>query len=91
MNLRTVVAVLYVLVFAFTFVNMATLPINAISDNAATIFSAIILAVMGALIAAWVYEDGENIKMLHDEIEKLVAKVQRLEKVSREEKSISTP
>ena len=80
MNLRTVVAALYLTVFAVTLLNMMALPNSVIAENVVTIFSALILALTGVLIATWVYQDGENIKMLHGEIEKLEAKVTKLEK-----------
>lgn len=73
MNLRALVAVVYVLVFGVTFVNMIALPVSVIVENAATLFSGAIVALMGVLIALLVYEDGEDIKVLLSKIEKLEA------------------
>jgi hypothetical protein len=50
--------------FAVTLLNMTTLPSAVLEEVLVTQFPRIIMALAGVLLALWVYQDGENIKML---------------------------
>ena len=71
MNLRAVVAALYVVTFLVTLLNMWALPPETFSQVAPTLFTSLIMALAGMLLAFWVYQDGETLKVVHAVIAKL--------------------
>jgi hypothetical protein len=80
MNLRAVVAALYVVTFFVTLLNMWTLPPETFSEVAPILFTSLIMALAGMLIAFWVYQDGETLKVVHAVIAKLEQRGAKKEK-----------
>ena len=80
MNLRALVAALYTVMFAVTLLNMATLPSAVLEEIYVTLFTSIIMALAGMLLALWVYQDGENIKTLDRAVVELERKYEEPKK-----------
>ena len=80
MNARTFAAALYLILFTISILNMAALPSRTLSEIAPTAFSSVISSLIGVLIALWLYQDGENIKLLRDGFTELEKKFEMLKK-----------
>ena len=80
MNMRALIAALYMIMFGVALLNMATFPSTLFADVAPTLFTSVIMALAGALLSLWVYQDGENINLLGKEVVRLAAKLKELEK-----------
>lgn len=80
MNLRAVVAALYVITFFVTLLNMWTVSPETYSEVAPTLFTSLIMALAGMLIAFWVYQDGETLKVVHAVVSKLEQRLAETEK-----------
>jgi len=66
--------------FVVTLLNMTMLPSTLLSDIAPTLFTSLIMALAGTLLSLWIYQDGENIKILDKQIVNLESKLKELEK-----------
>ncbi len=77
LNVRSLAAVFYLVLFLITMLNFAMLPSVASSEMAPVIFVGMIQALVGTLLALWIYQDGENIKTLKSEISQLKEKLKK--------------
>jgi len=77
-NTRAFAAVLYFVLFMISLFNVMALPSATLADLAPMVFSSLILSLTGALIAFWVYQDGENIKILKENLMQLEKKLESL-------------
>lgn len=75
MNLRVIVAVLYTVLFLLNLVNFVIVPPSLYAEVGSLMFSGLIVSLSGMLLAIWVYQDGESIKILHWEVRKLEGKL----------------
>lgn len=62
---------LYFVLFAISLFNIINIPSQTLAEMAPTLFTSLVLSLIGVLIAMWVYQDGENIKVLRDNLERL--------------------
>ncbi|UCG36811.1 MAG: hypothetical protein JSV64_00570 [Candidatus Bathyarchaeota archaeon] len=77
---------IYLIVFLFTLANIALTPATVFSENAPMMIGIILVTLVGALLALWVYEDGQSIKILTAAIAKLEHRLNNLEKSERTKK-----
>jgi len=75
LNVRALAAAVYLVLFLVTALNFAVLPSGTSAEVAPVMFVGMIQALVGALLALWIYQDGENIKALKSEISKLKEKL----------------
>lgn len=80
MNLRAIIAALYTIVFLITLLNIMTVPSSMFAEAFPMLYTSIILALAGVLLALWVYQDAENIKILDKEVIELENRIKELEK-----------
>lgn len=80
MNLRALIAGVYMIMFLVTLLNMVMLPSALLAEIAPTLFTSVITALAGTLLSLYVYQDGENIKILDKEVIRLEGKLKELEK-----------
>jgi hypothetical protein len=71
------VIVLYFALFAISLFNIINLPAQTLSEMAPTIFTSLVLSLIGVLIAQWVYQDGEHIKNLEKTLLQLEKRLER--------------
>lgn len=71
MNYRAFAAALYMVLFLVTLLNFAALSPAIFSEVSPLLFVGMIQALIGTLLALWIYQDDQNIKALRSEIAKL--------------------
>jgi hypothetical protein len=71
MNYRAFAAALYLVLFLVTLLNFAALSPTIFSEVSPLLFVGMIQALIGTLLALWIYQDDRNIQALRSEIAKL--------------------
>ena len=75
LNVRALAAAFYLVLFLVNMLNFTVLSSGTSAEVAPVMFVGMIQALVGALLALWIYRDGENIKALKSEISKLKEKL----------------
>ena len=79
-NLRATAAGIYMVMFLVSLLNLLTISSATFREVFPVMFTTIVLGLTGVLIALWVYQDGESIKILRNEIVQLEQRLKALEK-----------